>query len=168
MALWLLIGAGIFYGGEQIIEKRFGEQAGTLGIVLGSIIDGVPSSAIFGIQLALTATVNPAFLTAVTVSNIPQSLAPSSDLAESGWKMLKVARMWAIVVILSGLTGAFFYWFASSFAGVTGDRVSGLAAGGILAMLTNSLIPFAYERGGKFTGIFTVIGFATSTVMAFP
>ena len=36
------------------------------------------------------------------------------------------------------------------------------AAGGLIAMLTTSLIPFSYERGGLITGIWAVAGFAIS------
>ena len=42
-----------------------------------------------------------------------------------------------------------------------GDRMAALA-GGSLAMLTNSLMPFAYERAGSLAGVATVVGFCVS------
>ena len=51
------------------------------------------------------------------------------------------------------------YLGADASSAVTGDRMAALAAGGLLAMLTNSLIPFAYERAGELAGAGTVVGF---------
>jgi zinc transporter, ZIP family len=51
---------------------------------------------------------------------------------------------------------------ADAFSGVNGERMAALAAGGLLAMLTNSLIPFAYERGREAAGVATVVGFCVS------
>ncbi len=85
-ALWLLIGAGIFVIADWLVETKLsgGGGGGPLGIVVGSVVDGIPESLIFGIQLAAGQGLSAAFLAAVFVSNIPQALAPSADLAESG------------------------------------------------------------------------------------
>ncbi len=165
MLLWLLIGAGIFIAGDTIIERRFGEKAGALGIVLGSMVDGVPESIIFGIQLAAGGGFSMAFLTAVIISNIPQSIAPSADLAKSGWTMWRVAKMWLAVMIACGVTCALFYLLAAVVP-ITGDRASAIAAGGLLAMITASFIPFGTERGGIWTGVFAVLGLASSYIQS--
>jgi ZIP family zinc transporter len=162
LVIWLMTGAIVFAGLDAIVEKRFGEQAGALGIVLGSIIDGVPESVIFGIQIATATAISPAFLTAVMISNIPQAIAPSADLAENGWKWAKVAGMWAAVVVIAGIAGALAYIVGMMVPSDTGARISLFAAGGLLAMLTTSLIPFSSERGGLVTGIWAVAGFALS------
>jgi ZIP family zinc transporter len=53
---------------------------------------------------------------------------------------------------------------ADNISGANGDRMAALAAGGLLAMLTNSLMPFAFERGGALAGVGTVVGFCLSLV----
>ena len=118
-----------------------------------------------GIQVALGIPVSMAFIFAVWISNIPQSLAPSVDLAEEGWSKAKVALMWGGVVVASALAAGLGFLLASNINSVNGSRMAALAAGGILAMLTDSLMPFAYERGGKLTGIWTVVGFAVAFAM---
>ncbi len=164
IALWLLFGAAVFVVSDRIVEARFGgEQASgpaPLGIVVGSVVDGVPESAIFGIQIATGQAISAAFLAAVFVSNIPQALAPSADLAASGWRWTKLVGMWGVVVVACGLTSGLGYAVAG--AGATGDRAAALAAGGLLAMLTDSLMPYAFDRGGSWAGIWTVVGFASS------
>jgi ZIP family zinc transporter len=43
--------------------------------------------------------------------------------------------------------------------------IQAFAGGAILVMLANSMIPEAFEHGGKLAGIFTVLGFCISVVM---
>ena len=162
-AIWLFVGALVFIVADRVVESRFGEGggAGPLGIVVGAVVDGVPESLIFGIQIAAGTGISAAFLAAVFVSNIPQALAPSVDLAGSGWKPVRLGGMWAIVVVVCGLTAALGYVVAEA-TGATGGRAAAFAAGGLLAMMTNSLMPFAFERGGWMAGFATVVGFAVS------
>ena len=163
-ALWMLIGAGIFVGGDWVVERRFGSEGagGSMGIVVGSVVDGVPESAIFGIQIATGLPVSPSFLGAVFVSNVPQAIAPSADLASAGWDAKRLGRLWGLVVLACGTAAALGFLAADLTGEATGDRMAALAAGGLLAMLTNSLMPFAYERAGALAGVATVVGFCTS------
>jgi zinc transporter, ZIP family len=167
LAVWLLVGGLIFIVSDIAVERRFGEGGGSsaLGIVVGSVVDGIPESLIFGIQLASGSPISTAFLIAVFVSNIPQALAPSAELADSGWHAGRMTLMWAVVVVACGLTAGLGF-AATGIWGLDGDRAAALAAGGLLAMLTDSLMPFAMERGGTWAGLWTVVGFATSLANA--
>jgi ZIP family zinc transporter len=163
-ALWMLIGVAVFLAGDWVVERRFGsEGAGaSMGIVVGSVVDGVPESVIFGIQLATGYPLSPSFLGAVFVSNIPQAIAPSADLAASGWNAKRLGMLWLVVVLACGVAAALGFLVADATGDASGDRMAALAAGGLLAMLTNSLVPFAYERGGSIAGVATVLGFCIS------
>ena len=183
LTVWLLIGAGVFVGGDWLVDRRFGgavatparateagenpaEEAegaeGALGIVLGSVVDGVPESLIFGIGVAAGQPVSSSFLAAVIVSNVPQALAPSAELAAAGWSRSRLCVMWGAVVVACGIASGLGYLVGE--VGANGDRMAGLAAGGLLAMLTNSLMPFAYRRGGSWAGVWTVLGFALAVL----
>ncbi len=162
VVLWLMVGACVFAGLDYLVEQNFGKRPGALGIVLGAIIDGVPECVIFGIPIADGRALSAAFLTAVMVSNIPQSIAPSADLAKQGSPMKRVAAIWIGVVLICGVAGGLAYAFGVRVPDATGAAVSGFAAGGLIAMLTTSLIPFSFERGGLLTGVFAVAGFAMS------
>jgi zinc transporter, ZIP family len=164
LILWMLIGVGIFLAGDRFVEKNFGDEGtgGAMGIVVGSVVDGVPESIIFGIQLATGLPVRAAFLAAVLISNVPQAIAPSADLAAAGWGVRRLGRLWLLVILACGISSMLGYVAADMSSDVTGARMAALAAGGLLAMLTNSLMPFAYERGGQLAGVATVIGFCLS------
>jgi zinc transporter, ZIP family len=167
LAVWLLLGAAVFVISDRIVEARFGGEGGSgaLGIVVGAVLDGLPESLIFGIQIAAGLPLSIAFLGAVWVSNIPQALAPSADLAESGWRAGRVTVMWAVVVAACGVTAGLGYVLADA-TGATGGRAAAFAAGGLLAMLTDSLMPYAFQRGGRQAGVWTVVGFGAAMASA--
>jgi len=159
--LWMLIGVAIFLLGDWAVDKKFGTAGagGAMGIVVGSVVDGVPESLIFGIQIGTGVAISGAFLAAVFVSNIPQALAPSADLAKSGWSLGRLTRLWVVVVLACGVAAALGFLVTDATSTANGARAAGIAAGGLLAMLTNSLMPFAFDKGGNVAGVATVVGF---------
>ena len=160
-ALWMLIGVAVFLVADGLVEKRFGAAGvgGAMGIVVGSVVDGVPESVIFGIQVGTAFPISLSFLAAVFVSNIPQSIAPSADLSAGGWSAKRVGILWFWVVLACGVAAALGYLATDATSAVQGGRAAALAAGGLLAMLTNSLMPFAFERGKALAGAATAVGF---------
>lgn len=163
-ALWMLIGVAVFLLADKAVESRFGEAGvgGAMGIVVGSVVDGVPESVIFGVQLATGFPLSIGFLAAVLVSNVPQAMAPSAELAAAGWTPRRLGQLWLLVIVACGVAAALGYLAADMSSAVSGERMAALAAGGLLAMITNSLIPFAYERGREWAGVGTVVGFCLS------
>jgi ZIP family zinc transporter len=167
-AIWLLIGAVVFIVADWFVETRLaggqdsaeGGGGSPLGIVVGSVVDGVPESVIFGIGIATLQPLSIPFLAAVWISNIPQALAPSAELVKSGWSKVRMTLMWSAVVIACGVAALLGYVVATALGDATGARPAAFAAGGLLAMLTNSLVPFSYERAGAQAGIWAVVGFA--------
>lgn len=166
VGLWLLIGCAVFILANRFVQKKYGGEGSgnAMGIVVGAIVDGVPESLIFGIQLATGIPISLQFLGAVWISNLPQSFVPSADLAKAGWSKGKLAMMWGGVVVACGVAAGLGYFLALNVSGVNGSRMAGIAAGGLLAMLTNAFIPFAYEHGGEWAGIGLVVGFVLSLV----
>jgi ZIP family zinc transporter len=153
LTLWLLIGAAIFIVADYAVDRHIGSgsaESGALAIVLGAIVDGFPESMIFGISLASGAGVSASFLGAVMVSNVAEALAPSAELAAVGWSRAKLTLLWGTIVVACGLVSAL--GFAAGAHGSTGNRMAALAAGGVLSMLTNPLMPFSFERGGTAGG----------------
>jgi ZIP family zinc transporter len=163
-SLWMLIGVAVFLLADRFVEMRFGEAGvgGAMGIVVGSVVDGVPESIIFGIQVGTAFPISLSFLAAVFISNIPQSIAPSADLSAAGWSAKRVGILWFWVVLACGVAAGLGYLATTAASDVQGGRAAALAAGGLLAMLTNSLMPFAFERGKALAGAATALGFCMS------
>jgi len=164
--LWMLVGVAVFLLADAFVERRFGSEGagGAMGIVVGSVVDGVPESAILGIQVGAGLTISLGFVAAVFISNIPQAIAPSAELNASGWGARRLGRLWLFVVLACGAAAALGFLATDVTSAIQGERAAALAAGGLLAMLTNSLMPFSFERGGPLAGAATAVGFCLSVL----
>ena len=162
-AFWMLAGAAIYLTSDNIVERRFGGgPENPLGIVVGAVVDGIPESLIFGIQIATGEALSASLIGAVWISNIPQALAPSAELAEEGWSAARLSLMWGSVLLACGVASALGYAIGDISSTATESSAAALAAGALLAMITDSLSPFAVHKGGPMVGLWTVVGFAMS------
>jgi ZIP family zinc transporter len=93
-------------------------------------------------------------------------MSSSSGLKAAGWPRGRVVLMWLAVVVVSALSAAAGYALLDPGAGLTGALVKGFAAGALLAMLADTLLPEAYKVEGVLTGPLVVVGFAVSLVMS--
>jgi ZIP family zinc transporter len=173
--LWVggmvLVGALVFAAGDWLISRRGGgkrkdsagaqAQGSPLAIVLGSVLDGVPESFVLGLTV-LTGGVNVSLLTGVLLSNLPEGMSSSAGLKAAGWAQRKVVLMWTVVIFVSAVSAAAGYALLDPVNDRTGGLVQAFAAGALLAMLADTLLPEAYEVEGVVTGPLVVVGFAVS------
>jgi ZIP family zinc transporter len=175
VGLGVAAGALTFYFADRWVDKLGGgdrldfdgAQAGGsgLGILLGSLLDGVPESLVLGLSLGHSPTVSLAFIFAVAISNVPQGLGGTAGMLTSGWLKPKITRLWLAVCGLSIFSAGLGYWLATLLPGATGAVVDAFAAGALLVMLTDSMIPESFEHGGKEAGLSLVIGFSVALGM---
>jgi ZIP family zinc transporter len=175
VALLVLVGAGVFTVGDWLLTRggggerknSTGEQAegSPLAIVLGSILDGIPESFVLGLTV-LQGGVSLSLLAGVVLSNLPEGMSSSSGLKAAGWPRGRVMLMWAAVVAVSALSAAAGYVLLDPESGRTGALVQAFAAGALLAMLADTLLPEAYKVEGVMTGPLVVTGFAVSIALS--
>ena len=165
------IGMGVFLLGDQAIStmgyrdrKKMNavHSASGLAIVLGIVLDGVPESAVLGLTVLESGTVGVAVLAAVFLSNLPESIAATSGLRSSGWSWGSVYGLWTGIVLVSGIAAAVGYQFMSAATPAAFAFVLAFAGGAILSMLATTMMPEAYEYGGRLVGVTTTIGFAAA------
>jgi ZIP family zinc transporter len=170
VALGLFAGALTFSLGDALID-RFGgadrksatakQAAGApLAIVLGIVLDGVPETAVIGLSLLEGGGVSVAVIAAVFLSNLPESIAATTGLSRSGWKPYRILALWTLVMIVSGLAALAGYGLLEDASGRTLAIVLAFAGGAVLTMLADTMMPEAFERGGKAVGLATTLGFA--------
>lgn len=177
-ALGFFAGAVTFFGGDWAIG-RIGTGATTpvdasraapsspLSIVLGTVLDGIPESAVLGLTLLETGRVGVAVLVAVFVSNLPEAVAATTDLLEGGWSRFRVLVLWGGVTVLSGIASAAGYALLDGVAPGTVAFIFAFAGGAILAMLSTSMVPEGYELAGRPVGLLVTLGFAVSVAISF-
>ncbi len=176
VGLGIALGALTFYladrwvdnlGGKDRLDFEGNQSSGSgTGILLGSLLDGVPKSLVLGLSLVHSPQVSLAFIFAVAISNIPQGLGGTAGMLKSGWAKSKITRLWLAVCALSILAAGLGYWIAQLIPGANGAVVDAFAAGALLVMLTDSMIPESFEHGGRETGLFLVIGFSLAVAMS--
>jgi zinc transporter, ZIP family len=138
------------------------ESGSALAIVLGTVLDGVPESMVIGLTLLEGGSVGAAFLAAVFISNLPESISSSAGLVSGGWKKARILWMWVAIAVLSGLASLAGYGLFENASADTVAFVLAFAAGAILTMLADTMMPEAFEHGGKLVGVVTTLGFAVA------
>lgn len=169
IALGLPAGALVFYLGDEVIDRMGGserksmtgkQEAGTaLAIVLGIILDGIPESAVIGLTLLQGGSVGVAMLVAVFLSNLPEAIAATTGLRVAGWSTRNVLGLWVVVMLVSALASLAGYGLFGDASPSTIAFVLSFAAGAILTMLADTMMPEAFARGGKMVGLATTLGF---------
>ena len=175
VALGVLVGAAVFTVGDWLLTRRgggerkdpTGEQAegSPLAIVLGSVLDGIPESFVLGLTV-LQGGVSLSLLAGVALSNLPEGMSSSSGLKAAGWPRGRVVVMWLVVVAVSALSAAAGYVLLDPASHWTGALVQAFAAGALLAMLADTLLPEAYKVEGVLTGPLVVAGYAVSIALS--
>jgi zinc transporter, ZIP family len=174
VGLLVLAGAAVFTVGDWLLARHgaserkdpSGAQAegAPLAIVLGSILDGIPESFVLGLTV-LQGGVSVSLLAGVSLSNLPEGMSSSSGLKAAGWPRRRVILMWLAVVLVSAVSAAAGYAILDPAGGRTGALAQAFAAGALLAMVADTLLPEAYEVEGVLTGSLVVAGFAISIAL---
>jgi zinc transporter, ZIP family len=171
VGLYTLAGAAVFTAGDVLLERSGGgdrKDAGggqadgaPLAIVFGSVLDGIPESFVLGLTV-LQGGISPALLIGVLLSNLPEGMASSSGLRVAGWPRNRVMWMWSLVVVVSAVSAAVGYAALDPTHGHTGSFAQAFAAGALLTMVCDTMLPEAFEVEGVYTGSLVAIGFAIS------
>ena len=176
VALAIGLGALVFYVGDSIIEGMGGERrkdldatpersGSGLAIALGTVLDGIPESLVLGIGLSMGGSISVAFLTAVFISNLPEGIGATASLRAAGRPSRWIFAMWGAIVAGSAAAAAFGFAIASTI-GSSGELIQAFAAGALITMIADTMIPEAVKHGGKVTGLATVLGFALSALFS--
>jgi ZIP family zinc transporter len=117
---------------------------------------------VIGLTIFEGGAVGAAYLAAVFISNLPEAISSTSGLATSGWAKSRILWMWIAIALISGLASLLGYALFQDSPPDTVAFVLAFAAGAILTMLAQTMMPEAYEHGGKLVGVVTTLGFAVA------
>jgi ZIP family zinc transporter len=160
VAIGLTLGALTYFTLDRVVEQRVPGAGAAL--ALGALLDGIPEQAVLGIGLASGEGISISLLAAIFVSNLPEAIGASTDLRKAKRPKATILRMWgavAVVCILATMAG---FAVADATSGDFKAGINGFAAGALLVMLVDSMIPEAREKAGRIAGLVTVLGFAVA------
>lgn len=168
VAAALLVGTLTYFFLDRLVDQGGGEKRQDIAgetdtgsgsaMFLGALLDGIPEAFVLGITLAFGGGVNIAFVAAVFISNIPQGIAGTNSLKASGRPERSIFWMWTGLTATCAITSVFGFVLADKVP-EQGIYAQAFAAGAVLTMLADSMMPEAFEHGGKLVGIVTVLGF---------
>jgi zinc transporter, ZIP family len=166
VGIGLGLGALVYFVLARVVERRGpgrGDQAsGGTALALGAFLDGIPEQLVLGIGIATGGGVSIALLVAIFVSNLPEAIGSASQMREAKRPPPVIRRLWiavAVVCLLATLAG---YGIADSVSGELQAGIDGFAAGALLVMLVDSMIPEAARKAGDVAGLVTTLGFAVA------
>jgi ZIP family zinc transporter len=150
--------------GQQPSEA---EQSGSgIAIAMGALLDGIPEAIAVGISMIQGGAVSLATVIAIFISNIPEGLSSSAGMKNAGRSKLFIFGIWAGIAILTSVAAILGYTvFADLTPGVNAATLA-IAAGAILTMLADTMIPEAFEKGHNLIGMVTVVGFLCAFMLS--
>lgn len=165
----LAAGALVYAGLSRMIDRRGGgaEQAEGDALALGALLDGIPESAAIGLTLIAGGGVGVAFVTAVFISNLPESISASSEFQRAGRSRAQILGVWTAIALASAIAAGLGYGVLGGGSENVQAATQAFAGGAILTMLATEMMPDAFEESGKSIaiGLMTVLGFALAAAL---
>lgn len=177
-----LLGAAVFSGINWLLAKRGAQhrnrcggcveqptESGTKGsglaIAVGAVLDGVPESMVIGISLLGGEKVGIGLVAGFFLANVPQGLSSASGMKKAGRSGTYIFALWVGIALVSGIAAATGNFVLGDVGPKLPAAILAFAAGGVLAMLAETMIPEAFEDAQPFIGLITVVGFLSSFLL---
>ncbi len=170
-AAGLAVGAITYFLLNRLVGRRAQAGSGDKGdagtaLALGAFLDGVPEQTVLGIGIAAGEGVSVGLLVAIFVSNLPEAIGSSTEMRAAGKRPVAIRRLWFLVAVICAAATVVGYAVADNVSGNVNAAIDGFAAGALLVMLVDSMIPEAVRNGGDVSGLVTVLGFALAAALS--
>ncbi len=172
------LGAMAFTAGAVVLarrgahgRKRSSEEAApaataALAIALGSVFDGIPESMVIGLSLLEGGSVSLPIVGAIFLSNVPEGMSSAAGMRSAGLSRTYVFGLWTGIAVLCGLGSLAGFVLFDGAAPEYIAVAQGVAAGAMLAMIADTMIPEAFNEAHDAAGLITAAGFLTAFVMS--
>ena len=146
--------------GECVAQPSEAEHRGSgVAIAAGAVLDGIPESLVIGLSLAADETIGLGLVAGFFLANVPQGLSSATGMRRARRSSRFIFRLCAGILLTSSLAAVAGYLLLGTAAPALSATIVAFAAGGVLAMLAESMIPEAFEDAQPFIGLITVVGF---------
>jgi ZIP family zinc transporter len=152
--------------GECVAQPDEENQPGSgLAIAAGTFLDGVPEGVVVALNLLHYGTPGLGTVAAFFLTNIPEALSSSAGMRRAGRSVRFVFGLWLGIAVLIGLAAATADLVLRDTAPAVRGTVEELAAGTILALVSETMIPVAFHDSPQFNGLLLVVGFVVLLIL---
>lgn len=163
VASGLALGGVTYVVADRLVERWGGRSGGSsagVPLAVGAFLDGIPEQAVLGIGIASGEGVSAALVVAIFASNLPEAIGSAADMRSAGRSSRSVLGLWAVVAACCAVATLGGTALAGAVSSDARAFVDGFAAGALLTMLVDSMVPEAKEKAKDWAGLATVAGFA--------
>jgi len=158
VAIGLAVGALTYF----FSAGRVASMGGGSALALGAFLDGIPEQMVLGIGLAGGQSVSAGLLAAIFVSNLPEAIGGATDMSRHMHGRKQVTLNWIWIAGFCAVATVVGYAVADIASEELQAGINGFAAGALIVMLVDSMVPEATEQAGRKTGLVTTLGFAVA------
>ena len=151
-------------GGRQSTEQQSGD--GGNAIAIGALLDGIPEFIVIGVSMIAGGSVSMVAVIAIFLSNVPEGLSSAAGMKKSGRSAKYIFLLWSAIALVSGFAALTGFLVFDHFSKEVIAATTAVAAGAILAMLSDTMIPEAFEATHDYAGLITVLGFLAAFVLS--
>jgi ZIP family zinc transporter len=151
-------------GGQQPSEQ---EQSGSgVAIAVGALLDGIPESIAIGLTLLHGGAVSVATVVAIFLSNLPEGLSSACGMRKAGRSAAYVFGIWSGIAVACGLASLAGYAIFADLPPFAVAATTAVAAGAMLTMIVDTMIPEAFAETHDWAGLIAVVGFLISFALS--
>ena len=150
--------------GKQPSEDE--DSGSGLAIAVGALLDGIPESIVIGLSMLKGGAVTLVAVIAIFLSNVPEGLSSAAGMRKAGRSAGYVFGVWIAIAVASGIASWLGYAVFRDFSADVVAATTAVAAGAILAMLSDTMIPEAFAETHNAAGLITVVGFFAAFVLS--
>lgn len=142
-----------------------GHEGAAMAVYLGILLDGIPESFVTGADVLVAGSISISLIGGLFLSNLPEAISSAAGMKEQGMKIAKILGMWTSLMVFTGIGAGLGAVLLEGASDAVSALIEGIAAGAMLTVVAETMLPEAFHKGGGVVGISTLVGFLATVYL---